>query len=206
MIAPKEKVVKPKAKNRTEEIQELITEMVGLWITDPPYRTLYVKLSLLVPEQCKYYKSPIVYTAESYPTWEPQNLPNGLTHQDLPPHQTMPTSDQWYGERCKPTCYRCGEWGHRMDQCAGINAFITQDIVKRIEGRLRWADGLSIIREPDETWVNAVSWRVQQDWMTWDAKQSVYLSGNMGLGWLSVRPRGNPQPKGVLLLIIFNAY
>lgn len=44
-----------------------------------------------------------------------------------------------------------------MDQCAGINAFITQDIVKRIEGRLRWADGLSIIREPDETWVNAVS-------------------------------------------------
>lgn len=68
MIAPKEKVVKPKAKNRTEEIQELITEMVGLWITDPPYRTLYVKLSLLVPEQCKYYKSPIVYTAESYPT------------------------------------------------------------------------------------------------------------------------------------------
>lgn len=62
-----------------------------------------------------------------------------------------------------------------MDQCAQIDVLIAQDIVRRIEGRLRWVNGLSIMREPEETWVDAINRRVQKEQTTRDAKQSVYL-------------------------------
>ena len=50
-----------------------------------------------------------------------------------------------------------------MDQCEKLEAFMDQGHIKRVAGKLRWSDGSNIIREPDETWVNAILKRVQAD-------------------------------------------
>ena len=50
-----------------------------------------------------------------------------------------------------------------MDQCEKLEAFTNQGHIKRVAGRLRWSDGSNIIREPDETWVNAILRRIQME-------------------------------------------
>ena len=50
-----------------------------------------------------------------------------------------------------------------MDQCEKLEAFMNQGHIKRVAGRLRWSDGSNIIREPDETWVNAILQRIQKE-------------------------------------------
>ena len=49
-----------------------------------------------------------------------------------------------------------------MDQCAKLETLTDQGHTKRFMGKLRWADGSPIIREPDKTWENAVIQRLQQ--------------------------------------------
>ena len=49
-----------------------------------------------------------------------------------------------------------------MNQCAKLEALIDQGHIRRIIGKLRWADGSNIIKEPEESWVNAVVRRLQQ--------------------------------------------
>ena len=50
-----------------------------------------------------------------------------------------------------------------MDQCAKLEAFINQGHVRRIMGKLRWHDGSNIFCEPEETWGDAITKRVQKE-------------------------------------------
>ena len=79
---------------------------------------------------------------------------------DPPPHRAF-TSEPQMGERRPMTCFGCGARGHRMDACEKIEAFITQGTIQRIAGKLRWSDGSAIFREQEETWVDAITRRVQ---------------------------------------------
>ena len=153
----------PKKKTDKEEISELVSKLEGMSIRDTTYRPTYVHLSMLAPHIAELYEKPEVRIVRSYQTQGPMANTNPGAWRDQPPHSTMPPRDQRFTERREPTCYGCGERGHRMDQCSKIEAFITQGHVRRIDGRLRWADGSSISREPDESWTKAILRRIQHE-------------------------------------------
>ena len=152
-----------KKKTEKDEITELVSKLEGMTIRDSTYRPTYVHLSMLAPHIAELYEKPEVRPARSYQAQGPMPPLNPSAWRDPPPHQQRPPRDQRFNERREPTCYGCNEQGHRMDQCGKIEAFITQGHVRRIEGRLRWADGSSISREPDESWVKAILRRIQHE-------------------------------------------
>jgi hypothetical protein len=160
-----------------DEISELTKEMERLHISQPRYRTLYVRLNLLSEKTGRLYPEPEMPRSRSYLNQEPRVTFNDQSR-DVPPHQMM-SYDQRIGDR-RPEfiCFGCGDRGHRMDQCVKLEAFITQGTVRRIMGRLRWADGSNIFREPDEPWISAITRRLQGEKVARDegkGKQSVYL-------------------------------
>ena len=160
-IVPAIKPEPAKKKTDKDEVSELVSKLEGMSIRDSTYRPTYVHLSMLAPHIAELYEKPEVRTVRSYQTQGPMPSVNPNAWRDQPPHSTMPP--QRFNERREPTCYGCGERGHRMDQCSKIEAFITQGHIRRIDGRLRWADGSSISREPDESWVKAILRRVQHE-------------------------------------------
>lgn len=151
-----------KKRAEIDEITQLVKGMEGLSIHENKYRTYFTRLYLLSPETCKWYPEPSVPPARTFLTQGPRFETNNRVR-DPPPHQAPPRINQGFGERRETTCYGCNERGHRMDQCAKIEALIQQGHVKRVQGRLRWPDDTGIIREPDESWADAIGRRVQHE-------------------------------------------
>ena len=158
---PNARSVAVKKTEEHDEITELITKMEGLTIDKPQYRTYFARLSLLAPKISELYAKPAMLNVRSYLSQETRFQADERMRRDPPPHQSLPPPDRRY-ERREPTCYGCGNQGHRMDQCAKLETLTDQGHIKRFMGKLRWADGSPIIREPDETWENAVIRRLQQ--------------------------------------------
>lgn len=153
----------PRARTGNDEINELIDGMEKLRITEPQYRKAYVKLSLIAPALCAYYQAPPKPGTRSYASQEVRFQVNDEVQRDPPPHLTMPPPDRRQESRPEPTCYGCGLRGHRMDQCRKIEVFVDQGHIRRIAGKIRWADGSSIVRGPDETWVDTITKRIHQE-------------------------------------------
>ena len=165
-IAPSGRREVLKRNTPVDEITELVNQMENLNISPTTYRTLFVRLSLLAPEVSKYYRAPFSSNAGSYLNQDARQPPKRM-QRDPPPHQAMThqvmmSQDARVGERREFTCFGCGDRGHRMDQCEKIEAFIGQGHVKRLFGKLRWADGSNIFKEPEESWTQAIGRRLQQ--------------------------------------------
>ena len=144
-------------KAEADEIGDLVKKMEGLRLDAPLYRSYYVQLSIRAPKICSYFQEPRVASVRSYATQDTRSQSNEPMRRDPPPHQSVSFSDQRMGERRELTCYGCGAKGHRMDQCARLDALINQGHVRRIMGKLRWSNGSFITREPEEPWVDAIS-------------------------------------------------
>ena len=150
-----------KVKTERDEIAELVKGMENLSISQPAYRTLYVRLSLLSLNTCRLFEAPAVFSARTLPNQNTRFAIDERPRRDLPPHQAFNISESRMGERREFMCYGCGERGHRMDQCTRLEMFIDQGRIRRVAGRIRWADGSNIIREPEETWANAIERRIR---------------------------------------------
>ena len=50
-----------------------------------------------------------------------------------------------------------------MIECPRIDTLISNRHIIRVQGKLRWADGGFIKREPEETWVNAIERRIREE-------------------------------------------
>ena len=152
-----------------DEVGKLVDRLGKLTIHDTQYRTDYVRLCMLAPRISEYYPEPPKPRAQSFQATRFQT-PNDARpppaepfRRDPPPHQAFQLTDPRTGDRREYTCYGCGGKGHRMDQCAKLEAFINQGHVRRIMGKLRWHDGSNIFREPEETWGDAIMKRVQRE-------------------------------------------
>ena len=164
---------KPAVKKREEkdEINDLVSKLDGLTIDQPLYRSTYVQLCLRAPKISDLYPRPSMPNIRSYAAVETREPPDER-RRDLPPHQQAPLPDRRFPDRRfeerrfedrrDVTCFGCGNHGHTMNQCAKLEALIDQGHIRRVIGKLRWADGSNIIKEPEESWASAVVRRLQQ--------------------------------------------
>ena len=163
-----------RAKVDRDEINQLVKAMEGLHISEPRYRTLYAQLQLLSESTCRLYKEPAVAAPRAYLSQETR-FENRERVRDPPPHQNLPPNDRGFGDRREFICYGCGARGHRMDQCNKIEEFINTGRIRRIMGKLRWSDATTIVREPTETWVDAIRRRERAEKEDAESKnKSVY--------------------------------
>ena len=154
----------PKRNTKTDEINDLVTQMENLSISPTTYRTLFVRLKVLAPEICEYYPPPFTANVGSYMARDTRSPPGGMQREPLPhQRQAFMSQDARVGERRTFTCFGCGDKGHRMDDCEKIEAFVQQGHVKRLFGKLRWNDGSNIFREPEESWAQAIVRRIQNE-------------------------------------------
>ena len=169
---------KPLAKKREEkdEINDLVSKLESLAIDQPQYRATYVQLCLRAPKISDLYPRPTMPNVRSYAALETRDPPDERTwrdhpdermRRDPPPHQSLLPPDRRFPDRRFEdrrdlTCYGCGNTGHTMNQCAKLEALIDQGHIRRIIGKLRWADGSNIVKEPEESWASAVVRRLPQ--------------------------------------------
>ena len=81
---------------------------------------------------------------------------NRSPQREAPPHMNQnqpavpPPQDSY--------CFGCGQTGHRMNQCTEINTLINQGTISRNQsGKLCWPDGSFLLKDREETWVQAVN-------------------------------------------------
>ena len=156
-----------KKRDEKDDINDLVTKLEGLTIDQPLYRTTYVQLCLHAPKISDLYPRPAMPKIRSYTAMETREPPNERARRDLPPHQFQPPpdrrfQDRRFEERREMTCFGCGNQGHTMNQCAKLEALIDEGHIRRVIGKLRWADGSNIIKEPEESWASAVVRRLEQ--------------------------------------------
>ena len=53
--------------------------------------------------------------------------------------------------------FGCGETGHQAFKCMKLAKLINQDMIRRINGRVCWANGIPVCRGSKETWVAAIN-------------------------------------------------
>jgi len=150
-----------KKRDEKDEINDLISKLDGLTIDQPSYRTTYVQLCLRAPKISDLYPRPTMPSIRSYAAVEIREPPSERMRRDLPPHQSLSQPERRFPERRFEerrdlTCFGCGANGHTMNQCAKLEALIDQGHIRRVIGKLRWADGSNIIKIQDEPWVGAV--------------------------------------------------
>ena len=159
-LAPPQKKEAPrndpvKDKSAKDDIADIVQGLERLRISEPEYRSLYARLFYLSPQSCRWYPEPAVPNTQTYSAQRPRLDPADRTRRDPPPHIPV-FPDVRSTDRPRMTCYGCGDRSHRMGECDKIEALVVQGKVRRIAGRLKWLDGSSIYREPDETWVDAI--------------------------------------------------
>lgn len=173
-------------RDEIDEISSLTEAMQKLHISQPEYRSLYTRLYLLSSAACKFWDEPpaSVQKGRSYLNQEPlqparrdqppqpmrRDFPPPLMRRDpppppvqrgMPPHQMAPPPDRPYEGRRELTCFGCREKGHAIGYCPKIDVYCREGHIQRNNGRLQWADGSNIFREPEEPWTNAIDRRLQ---------------------------------------------
>ena len=141
------------------EVSKLITRMNKLSIgqlsqADPKQKAYLADLfkSLVEPPRNHYNSNP---PRNQYNPGPPRR--DGPPQRDLPPHQFREPARP-FPDRSDLYCYGCGRTGHRVPQCGELNALLNQGtIVRNSAGRLQWPDGSPILKDREDTWVQAIN-------------------------------------------------
>ena len=151
-----------KGKTDRQTIEDLTQKMDKLSISSPQYRTYFVQLALINKDISALYATPEVVAPRSYASLDVH--PSTSERADSSLRGSMRSRENRNGEPSgERKCYGCGENGHRLSKCVKVEAFLDQNIIKRVAGKLRWADGSPIIRKFDDTWIQAIKQKIQDD-------------------------------------------
>ena len=154
-------------KDAGSEVEELITQLNRMSISDPAYATTYFRACRLDPLVQQIVPSPLSGKARSNAS--PQDDSRG--GRETPPH----FGRRPYDPQRQP-CWGCGETGHGTYSCPRMYDLEQKQIVKKI-GRGRWAmsDGSPIFRSyPDEPLASAVA-RQQSPQANYITLHSAYI-------------------------------
>ena len=141
---------KRSGKNADDEIDELVEKMIGLDISEPKYLAMWVKLIRLAPEMEKVFQRPesqrVDHARRDFRTRQPPpHLNSNMIDRDGPP--------RGYGMKC----FGCGQMGHSASRCEEINRFVQEGLLERNGyGKVQWKGGAPILREGEETLVEAI--------------------------------------------------
>ncbi|KAF9486649.1 hypothetical protein BDN71DRAFT_1348865, partial [Pleurotus eryngii] len=161
--------LRPKSRKDTEpqdEVEELITQMSRMEVSDPSYAVVYYKAAKLDPLVVDIVRPPAVSQTVQQVKSTPVR-PSRVSFSDQvqtsyspprPPTPPNPRPPSLSGGNATPMlCYGCGEYGHGLRTCSRINELMRNGVLIRDgNGRMALKDGSRIPREFNETIVDAL--------------------------------------------------
>jgi hypothetical protein len=144
---------------------QLIAPQCARWYPEPtvvPPRNDYIQRARFEepprprysgPPPARYNEAPRTrFNDQERPRYEVGERPR----KEPPPHHTNMSESRTDGRQIF-ICFGCGAQGHRLHECGTIEKYVDQGLIRRIEGRLRWADKSPIYKsEINETWESAI--------------------------------------------------
>ena len=154
--------VTPDRAKEEEEFKQLIKKMTAMDISDPEYRALYIETIHKNPEIKDGLRRPVSrpFNQPSYPPPQQfqRNIPPPPFRREQPPHSQPGGYSTPVQDRRDVYCFACGMRNHQMRDCRQLNGLLNQGTINKNphSGRLEWPDGSRIMKDANETWIQAI--------------------------------------------------